>query len=75
MSNEGCMNQMIMCVNAIKRAIQCDYERANNPRKRKDGIDYWSAAAYSFNRINNSNVVLTGHQVRELYNNCASYLE
>lgn len=75
MSNEGCMNQMVMCVNAIKNAIQLDYEYANNPRKRKDGINEWSTAAYYFSRINNSDVALTDQQMRELYYNCASYLE
>ena len=75
MSNEGCLNQMVMCVNAIKNGIQLDCEYANNPRKRKDGINEWSAAAYYFSRINNSDVALTGQQMRELYHNCASYLD
>lgn len=75
MSNEGCINQIVMCVNAIKSAIQYDYEYANNPRKRKDGANDWSAAAYYFSRINNSDTALTGQQMRELYNNCTSYLK
>lgn len=75
MSNEGCMNQMVMCVNAINNAMALDKAKIENPRKRKDGSSEWGAAAYYFSRINNLDVALTGQQIRELYYNCKSYLE
>ncbi len=75
MSNEGCMNQMVMCINAIKNAITLDKAKLENPRKRKDGSAEWNAAAYYFSRINNLDVALTSQQMRELYYNCSSYLE
>ena len=75
MSNEGYMNQMVMCVNAIKNAIALDKAKIESPRKRKDGSAEWSAAAYYFSRANNLDVALTNQQMRELYYNCSSYLE
>lgn len=75
MSNEVCMYQIVLCANAIKRAIQRDEEYFHDPyHNREDGCADWYAAAYHFGRLNNADVGLTGQQMRNLYHECISYL-
>ena len=65
MSKEGLFNQIRLCSHIINEAVEADLVKMNNPRKRKDGMDSWCAAAYHFSNILGEQI--SGKKLRSLY--------